>query len=551
VQTNPKQYREGYLRNAIPAAFVAMVFIFLCSTAIEGQGIYYDEVHQAPSSFLLLGKKVDIMNNGAVRGFPVLNMQYSGAIKSNLFGVWMRATGRPFSIVSWRLFGILLVAGGLFLFLILSHRALTMAGAAFFSFFLLTDVTVLLTSRHDWGPTALAMNLRLVWLGIWLRDENDARDSSIRPFLLGFLPALLVFEKLNNVVLLGPLAWFFLLTGRRSPRRVALIGAGFLAGLVPLAVTNLLFDGVSLKAYRWGASIPTGDEVSFKGMFKFLVNYLVLGDGRKAKSFILGVSDKHWWSLELGFVTFSLFVVAWVALRYWRTDRRARLCGVSLLSYLSVAVLIYWSLPMDKVKIIHTIVGTPFQYLAISLAVPILFRDFFGVQEKIAPTFSDKLSVIILAFVLSGFVALRVFQVAAVERNLERRVSSVDWDPSFTKVALFVVGHYEEGSFVSGDWGFATQIFVLSNGAIRIPEPFFNPKHVHVMDPRRQKEILRLKPGKPVYVLLRRGRTPVSPDGTDWTLQSLRALCGEKTLSLETELAALEGVEVIKFPPPR
>src|SRR5262245_34561107 len=96
-------------------AIVTLAFIVLTSLKLDSQGMYYDEIHQAPAAFFYIGKH-PISFSYPVLGVPVLNMPYSGAIKSTIYGLYLHYVNPHFTVFSWRLLGILFVAAGLIAF---------------------------------------------------------------------------------------------------------------------------------------------------------------------------------------------------------------------------------------------------------------------------------------------------------------------------------------------------------------------------------------------------------------------------------------------------
>src|SRR5262249_10528556 len=145
----------------------ALLFVALTTVHLDDPGVYYDELHQATAAFYYLGHK-PTMFSWEVHGVPILNMSYSGAVKSTLYGLYLRYVEPRFTVYSWRLFGVIFVAAAILAFYVIAGHLLPLSGGLVFAFLLLSDVTVLLTTRHDWGPTALALALRLVFLAIWL-----------------------------------------------------------------------------------------------------------------------------------------------------------------------------------------------------------------------------------------------------------------------------------------------------------------------------------------------------------------------------------------------
>src|SRR5262245_28431745 len=189
-----------------------LVFVWLSTVRLNAQGLYYDELHQAPAAFAYMGRTVPFYAGGTIgnnlvsvplphslRILPLLNTPYSGAIKSAAYGLYLRLVGSEFTVVSWRLTGILMVAIGLGTFLWLAQRAVSTWRLALVVALLLTDVTVILASRHDWGPVALALALRLVLIGAWLRGAASSAPPLANSFFLGLIVGVAVFEKLSSV----------------------------------------------------------------------------------------------------------------------------------------------------------------------------------------------------------------------------------------------------------------------------------------------------------------------------------------------------------------
>src|SRR5262249_19330240 len=161
------------------------VFICLSTVRIDAQGLYYDELHQATSAFAYLGSPdrffasvtvgdliPPLLTLSRLGSIPLFNMSYSGAIKSTVYGLYLRFVTPQFGVISWRLTGILTVALGLMAFVLLARRSVSTAALTVIVALLITDITVIFCTRHDWGPVALALMLRLILIGVWLRGEG-------------------------------------------------------------------------------------------------------------------------------------------------------------------------------------------------------------------------------------------------------------------------------------------------------------------------------------------------------------------------------------------
>src|SRR5262249_8527321 len=119
----------------------ACAFVALSSINITAQGLYYDEIHQVPAALAYVRKQPPFFAYALVRGKPLMTMTYSGAIKSAVYGLYLRFTGASFTVESWRRLGIAMVAVALPLFSILACRRLTVAALLTFFALLLTDAT--------------------------------------------------------------------------------------------------------------------------------------------------------------------------------------------------------------------------------------------------------------------------------------------------------------------------------------------------------------------------------------------------------------------------
>jgi hypothetical protein len=128
----------------------ALLFVVVSSCRLTAQGMYYDELHQATaaSAYGRDGPKPQMFARVTIFGLPVLNMNYSGALKTAIYGLFLRYSGVKFSVLSWRLLGIVLVGSALFVFCALAGPRLSLLGLLAFLLLLFTDATVILATRH-------------------------------------------------------------------------------------------------------------------------------------------------------------------------------------------------------------------------------------------------------------------------------------------------------------------------------------------------------------------------------------------------------------------
>lgn len=420
------------------AVLSAAAFAWLAARHLDAPGLYYDEAHQVPAVFAWLGGPPGHFCRVSLGGGPWLTMPYSGAIKSAAFALLLQVSGAEFSVGAWRAFGIALVVGGwIGCVAAVGVRWGAVAQAALAAL-LLTDVTVLLTTRHDWGPTALALLLRCAFLAVWVRAD---RVSGPAAFALGAITGVAIFEKLSSVVLLGPLA--IALVG--APwRHVALAVLGLGCGALSLALVNaaswLAGDGlISLSAM-----VETRPRVSWP---TFTGAVLSLGQGDGVRRWVLDLP------VPRPFVWAELLLMA-ALLALAATDRRARR---PLLAY-GIAIAALLLLPR-RTQEHHWIIGTPFQYVAIAIVVA-----HGGARRGPAR--------LLLALLL----LLRMPGVLATEAAIGAHRTSARFDPEYTRVARALAQH-EEALLVAATWGIGNQI-VAHGGAPRLIEPIYNDRAV-------------------------------------------------------------------------
>src|SRR6185503_12876434 len=104
----------------------------------------------------------------------------------------------------------------------------------------------------------------------------------------------------------------------------------------------------------------------------------------------------------------------------------------------------------------HWILGTPFQYAAVILALAGLSED---VEMR-----ARRLPQVLLVATAVALIAVRLPNLVAVEQSLAAGKSSERFDPEFTRVAELSLARSAEAVFVSGDWGSATQLYCVGNG---------------------------------------------------------------------------------------
>jgi hypothetical protein len=441
----------GFLRRVTAptlALVVVAVTIFMTLTTyrLERTGLYFDELHQAVGAFSWVGRPTEMFSILPIASRPVFNMPYSGAIKTTVYGLFLRISGRPFSIVSWRLIGILFSAGGITVFLLLTHERLTLVSQLILVALLLSDVNFLLQSRHDWGPVALAFLLRMLFLGLWVRWSNHLTRT--RCAVLGLLVGVAIFEKLSSAVLIAPLA-IMLLPRSDVPwlKRFCYAAGGVLVGTMPVIAANIYWvvhHGELLALAVTKSSTQTMADYAF--------NYLALGNGRQQRQMIFNTA-MHPWSewLEAIALTGLIASTLFIAVRSRRRHEEMPIAATALLCYAAVAVGLRY-LP-TATSINHWIIGTPFQYLALALVA--------GVREA---SFERLRTRLVLGTLLAVLLFARMPAVISAYQAIRDDRYNLSWHPSINDGAKFVAAQPDDTIVIAADWGVGTQIFCMANG---------------------------------------------------------------------------------------
>jgi hypothetical protein len=434
----------------------ALIYLAISTVRLDGQGLYYDEVFQAVASFAFVGQKPSLFAILQVHDIPIMNMSYVGAIKTAVYGLYLKISGQPFSVISWRLTGISFLCVGITLFGAIGGRRLTLAGLTSFFFLLITDITVILTTRFDWGPAALAMVFRLMIISIWMDGElkTDLRPGN--SFLIGALCAISLFEKLSAIVLIIPVILMIGLNPiRRNTDHLKAFLLGGLLGSMPLIFANLygfVKEGyfVSLQAQ----SIYFPKEYSWNTFFFLLKEFLALGAGGEVQKFILGIRHP---SLDLREMiqisVFLLLMVGWLIHSRFNSKYYG-MSAVMLLCYAVVVASIYF-LPAATWAH-HWVIATPFQYAAMALFLAGFLED---IRWRKNPFLKYPLTAAVAVFIL-----LRLAGIVFLEQAFWRENTSIEWDASLTQMAKFAGGKSNDAIFVVGDWGIANQLICFING---------------------------------------------------------------------------------------
>lgn len=451
--------RGGRIPAIAGAVLSAALFVLLGSVSLGKQGPYYDELHQAAGAFTWTGAKPAMFCRVHIDGWCVLNMSYSGAIKTNVYGAYLRLTGAPFELKTWRRLGLWSVAVGLVGFGLLASRTLGPVAMAIACLFVVLDTSVFLMSRFDWGPVALGTALRLLLLGTWLSMRPGDPGANRVRFAVGVLCGVAAFEKLSSSVLL-PLAPALMALDARAGERVraaTVTVVGVAVGLLPLLALNVrsFLHGDGLISLADTAPVI---ERSWSGLQVLFGEYLKLGQGGAARGFTLAAgTDPRLDATE----TFMMIATSLLVLAIG--TGAASPAGVALRRG-ALCMLAYWAIGLElfflprETWAHHWIVGTPFPYVGVALCLQGL-----ATRELRWPRLASGAAVLVGA-VSALWLVIRVPTMVQTIAAVRSDTAGLGFDPAFKALGRFASRKSSDAVFVASTWGVSLQIYSYTGG---------------------------------------------------------------------------------------
>lgn len=440
-------------------AATALAFLALTTLRLGAQGLYADEVHQVDAAFFWTGKHPALAVSLKLGQMPVLNMPYSGAMKSTVYGLWMRVAHASFSVISWRLLGLAFAAAGAGWLVAAAARCWGVWAALLLASLLLTDPGLLVMSRHDWGPVALSFLFRAIFIAAWLRAETCEEPRPWQTFWMGLSLQLAIFEKLSAIVLVVPLALAFATSVRlRKREQVFGLVRGLLAGAVPLAIVNIasLIDSGRLISLASAESIP----LTLSSARALLIAYVSQAAGDGPLSFVLGLAPSERMR-AVSTLGVCISMGALMLAGAWSRRRLARLAAVLALSWLAIGLGL--CLLPKATWVHHWVIGTPFQYVAMAAGAAAWLTPLEPAAKRVerALTFGVRLALGAgAALVLAAGVSITI----KVEQAFAEGRSSERFSPELSAAAEAAAAEGPETIFVAANWGIALQIDSFANG---------------------------------------------------------------------------------------
>jgi hypothetical protein len=459
-------------------------------------------------------------------------MSYSGAIKSNIYGMYLFFSGQEFSVLSWRLTGVLIVGLSLFLFGKMIGKILPKYSLALFYLLFLSDISILFMVRYDWGPVALALSLRLLFIAFWIKgDYSGDRPTKMNSLLLGLIAGVSVYEKLSSIVLIIPLIYILLFNKhRRNLKHLSYASFGYVIGCLPLIALNIYIFLTRNVLLSWKQVNSTSSHFNIPDFIDYFIKYISLGGGTLVKSWITGVKIQVLTNNFETILMISLLLFSTVLFLFYRFKGKfSSLFWISLLSYFTLCIAVFL-LPHPRKWVHHWIIGTPFQYIALSCAFAVSLNE----NAKLILSDLDIRRKLFLAiFVI--FFTFRLYSLFSTEKNFSEGYASVKWSPELTRLGEFAAKHQNDALFIAADWGVATQIYCLGDGKTKIYEIFW-PHGPVVPVNVSLTEIINNNNLNCVYIVLLEPPRNVNPLRTSEVLPAMKSLYGWKETDIEDEV---------------
>ena len=471
-----------------PARLVLLLafstYLFFSLVHLSLPGLQYDEVLFTNAALgdvdgTFIEWKIQVFN----KTIPLMLMRYIGALKALIYAPIFRFIGMSAATV--RLPTVLLGLVSLTLTYVLVRRMLGAKTALATLVFLAADPSFIFSGKLDWGPVALmlalkASSLYLMWR--WL-EEGKRGCLLAGSFLLGlgvYDKIVFAWTVIGVLIALRCCFWSKFKT-RIGWREIVLSMVAFAIGCSPLIAFNLThgmqtFHGHGITIGRWGESLIYRYNLFYStfdgGAVYDVVNRMDLGDyaALPQKGSVKGLDAILSFLAGLplrGTLMPQFFVLALIGLLLlWLCGRlaSARVMLFFLIQFATTAFFIYLS--DDATGPHHTIMVYPVPHIVIASCLVELLRlgEAPGWLRRGALRFSSCLCIIAL-------VASQVIIDARYAWSFQAKGGTGSWSDAIYGLAAYARSQPDK-TFLLMDWGFSTQLLLLSGARIRKEEIF-------------------------------------------------------------------------------
>jgi len=402
---------------------------------------------------------------------PLMLMNYIGALKAYIYFTVFKLF--PVSPVTVRLPGIVIGAVTLVATYSVLLRLVNRKVALWAGLLLATDPSFIFHTRIDFGPTVLMMFLKMTSLLALVKFFKRRQSSYLA--LGSFLIGLGVFDKANflwyvvGLLLASLVVWRKQLLAYITARNFLVCGLFLILGSLPFIYYNVATGGDTFKdkillPEDFSASLKTRtalliETVNGSGLYKFTNGLKPVGCIEALTSFWPG--------------TIAPWVIAGcgiLSLCRWRMrGKAANPIGMffALLSMLIVVEIYMSRLPAGWH---HFIMLWPFHYMALCIFLLQSAPNECVPAESLAPS-RPMTSRILPVTVLTCMIASNLIVDAIYLRSF-----STEGGRGFFSDAIYELAEYArektDQRLLLMDWGFSTQLLLLSRGSINKEEVF-------------------------------------------------------------------------------
>jgi 4-amino-4-deoxy-L-arabinose transferase-like glycosyltransferase len=464
-----------------------IVYLLFSLLYLDLPGLQYDEVAFVNSA---LGNQDGSFLTWQVKlghaHIPVMIMRYCGAVKSYIYAPILAIFGASVWTVRLPvvLFGIIT--------LVLTYRyvkAMLGRRTALLTFVLLAvDATFIFANRQDWGPISLMMVFKSAVLYLLWRWLNGGRLRllALACFILGvgFFEKVIFAWFIAALAVAVPLCFWPQLKPKLT-RRVAITGlAFFLAGCAPLLFYNIRHPLITFRdekgftdswqqalQYRYHIMHQTFDS---RALLPFFNGYapdpeiedaLLKPSGGPIDAAITRLLQTvpHRQSLiALAFVlSLAMILIQVLGARF--ADHR----GILFFILMGALITFFICITAEATAAHHVVAVYPFHLIVIAAAIHQLLALSEGLKTAVWRVFSYSTlcigtGVVVASSMVVDLSCLKSFKVLGGEGR---------WSDAIYRLGAFVKNNPGR-QFKLMDWGFGTQLLVLSKDRINYEEVF-------------------------------------------------------------------------------
>jgi hypothetical protein len=458
----------------IAVGLALATFLFLASRHITLPGLNHDEVLQAPPAIYLIKERVNAgaCSNWSVtiagRAIPLMCNEYLGAAKSfmlipsfYLFGISVPVF--RLTLITVALLGVIFTAR-------FAHKAYRPIAALGAVWLLVTDPSFLLYARTDFGPVSLAFGLRmasLFYLMKWWKGGGRRCPLLLASAMLG----LGVYDKANFlwfIFALVPVAASAWLLSRKRPPLVVkdfalALFVGLLAGL-PFWIYNFTENWAtfhSLSPSEGGLTLSQLIEV----VPKRTQDLLRLFNGYELGYRMFGVPlSKHLGISGTLLFPLTLLAILCLVIRSF-VAREWRLLALPIIMFLILAQI--YSTPRRGVLGHHWISIYPLPHLMIGVALGVVWHATEPWRKARTLVRAISIAPILLAL------GINLLVVQDHYRMMLKTGGVGAWSDAVYQVADLINRRYPDRQIQIMDWGLANPLFLLSEGQLKLHEPYW------------------------------------------------------------------------------